>query len=131
MADTSSAASTGTEPAERDGRGERAPTEIIESKKIYRGFIALRLATLRLADGARVSEWRLWRGTPVLPEANPVGALSARCCPLGSAQHAGRTTESGRSGSMDHRRLRRVGSLRSGAPSHTGQKELLAATQSA
>ena len=31
------------------------PTEIIESKEIYRGFIALRLATLRLADGARVS----------------------------------------------------------------------------
>ena len=30
-------------------------TEIIESKEIYRGFIALRLATLRLADGARVS----------------------------------------------------------------------------
>ena len=28
------------------------PTEIIESKEIYRGFIALRLATLRLADGA-------------------------------------------------------------------------------
>jgi len=26
-------------------------TEIIESKEIYRGFIALRLATLRLADG--------------------------------------------------------------------------------
>jgi hypothetical protein len=31
------------------------PTEIIESKEIYRGFIALRLATLRLANGARVS----------------------------------------------------------------------------
>ena len=31
------------------------PTEIIEAKAIYRGFIALRLATLRLADGARVS----------------------------------------------------------------------------
>jgi hypothetical protein len=31
------------------------PTEIIESKEIYGGFIALRLATLRLADGARVS----------------------------------------------------------------------------
>ena len=31
------------------------PTEIIESKEIYRGFIALGLATLRLADGARVS----------------------------------------------------------------------------
>jgi hypothetical protein len=28
------------------------PTEIIESKEIYRGLIALRLATLRLADGA-------------------------------------------------------------------------------
>ena len=27
-------------------------TEIIELKDIYRGFIALRLATLRLADGA-------------------------------------------------------------------------------
>ena len=27
------------------------PTEIIELKEIYRGFIALRLATLRLADG--------------------------------------------------------------------------------
>jgi hypothetical protein len=53
------------------------PTEIIESKEIYRGFIALRLATLRLADGARVSEWRLWRRTPVLPEATLVGALSA------------------------------------------------------
>ena len=49
------------------------PTVIIESKEIYRGFIALRLATLRLADGARVSEWRLWRGTPVLPEATLVG----------------------------------------------------------
>jgi hypothetical protein len=31
------------------------PTVIIESKEIYRCFIALRLATLRLADGARVS----------------------------------------------------------------------------
>ena len=30
-------------------------TEIIESKEIYRGFIALRLATLRLANGARMS----------------------------------------------------------------------------
>jgi hypothetical protein len=55
MAAASSAASTGIEPGERDGHGERAPTEIIESKEIYRGFIALRLATLRLADGARVS----------------------------------------------------------------------------
>jgi hypothetical protein len=35
--------------------GSAMPTEIIESKEIYRGFIALRLATLRLADGARVS----------------------------------------------------------------------------
>ena len=31
------------------------PTEIVESRQVYRGFIALRLATLRLADGARVS----------------------------------------------------------------------------
>ena len=32
------------------------PTEITESKEeIYRGFIALRLATLRFANGARVS----------------------------------------------------------------------------
>jgi hypothetical protein len=29
------------------------PTEIVESRQIYRGFIALRLATLRLADGVR------------------------------------------------------------------------------
>jgi hypothetical protein len=27
------------------------PTEIVESRQIYRGFIALRLATPRLADG--------------------------------------------------------------------------------
>ena len=55
--------------------GSAMPTEIIESKEIYRSFIALRLATLRLADGARVSEWRLWRGTPVLPDDAPRGAL--------------------------------------------------------
>jgi len=55
MAAASSAASTGIEPGERDGHRERDATEIIESKEIYRGFIALRLATLRLADGARAS----------------------------------------------------------------------------
>ena len=30
-------------------------TEIIESKEIYRGFIALRLATLQFVDSARVN----------------------------------------------------------------------------
>ena len=54
MAAASSAASTGIEPGERNGH-EAMPTEIIEPKEIYRGFIALRLATLRLADAARVS----------------------------------------------------------------------------
>ena len=34
------------------GIGSAMPTEIIESKEIYRGFIALRLTTLRLVDGA-------------------------------------------------------------------------------
>jgi hypothetical protein len=31
--------------------GNVMPTETFESKEIYRGFIALQLATLRLADG--------------------------------------------------------------------------------
>ena len=35
--------------------GSATPTEIIESKEIYRGLIALQLAMLRLADCARVS----------------------------------------------------------------------------
>jgi hypothetical protein len=43
MAAVSSAASTGIEPGERDGDRENAtPTETIESKEIYRGFVALR-----------------------------------------------------------------------------------------
>jgi hypothetical protein len=45
MAAASSAASTGIEPGERDGIGSAMPTETIESKEMYRGFIALRLAT--------------------------------------------------------------------------------------
>ena len=36
--------------------GSAMTTEKIELKDIYRGFIALRLATLRLADGARHRE---------------------------------------------------------------------------
>jgi hypothetical protein len=38
------------------------PTEIIESKEIYRGFIALRLATMRLVDGARVRSENIEHG---------------------------------------------------------------------
>ena len=55
------------------------PTEIIESKEIYRGFIALRLATLRLADGARVSREIIEHGkaavalSPMTPGAAPAG----------------------------------------------------------
>jgi hypothetical protein len=45
MAAASSAASTGIEPGERDGIGSAMPTETVESKEMYRGFIALRLAT--------------------------------------------------------------------------------------
>jgi hypothetical protein len=55
---------------------------------------------------------------PVIARGRAEWVKSTRCCPSGSAQHARRTTESGRSSSMDHSRLRRVGSLRSGAPSH-------------
>ena len=64
------------------------------------------------------------------PQFPTSSTISTRCCPSGSVQHARRTTESGRSGSMDHSRLRRAGSLRS-AHRLTGHKELLAATQSA
>jgi hypothetical protein len=49
MAAASSTASTGIEPGERDDHSEREPTEIVESRQIYRGFIALRLATPRVA----------------------------------------------------------------------------------
>ena len=48
------------------------PTEIIESKEIYRGFIALRLATLRLADGARVSREIIEHGKAVAALRNDV-----------------------------------------------------------
>jgi hypothetical protein len=50
------------------------PTEIIESKEIYRGFIALRLATLRLADGARVSREIIEHG-----KAGVALPIDARC----------------------------------------------------
>ena len=55
MAAASSAASTGIEPGERDGIGSAMPTEIIEPKEIIAASSPLRLATLRLADGARLS----------------------------------------------------------------------------
>jgi hypothetical protein len=52
-------------------------TEIIESKEIYRGFIALRPATLRLADGARVSREIIEQGkaAAVLPNDARRGAV--------------------------------------------------------
>jgi hypothetical protein len=58
------------------------PTEIIESKQIYRGFIALRLATLRLADGARVSREIIQHGKAAvaLPDGRPVRCRHARAC---------------------------------------------------
>ena len=55
------------------------PTEIIESKEIYRGFIALRLATLRLADGARVSREIIEHGkAAAVLEGASVSTLPAR-----------------------------------------------------
>jgi hypothetical protein len=53
------------------------PTEIVESRQIYRGFIALRLATLRLADGARVSSEIIEHGkaAAVLPNDARRGAI--------------------------------------------------------
>jgi hypothetical protein len=82
MAAASSAASTGIEPGERDGHGERAPTEIIESKETYRGFIALRLATLRLADGARVSrEIEHGKAAVALSQRRPARHRHASACP--------------------------------------------------
>ena len=53
------------------------PTEIIEPEEIYRGFIALRLATLRLADGARVSREIIEHGkaAAVLPNDARRGAV--------------------------------------------------------
>ena len=44
MAAVSSAASTGIEPGERDGMGAQCRPRPIESKEMYRRFIALRLA---------------------------------------------------------------------------------------
>jgi hypothetical protein len=57
--------------------GSAMQTEIIESKEIYRGFIALRLATLRLADGARVSREIIEHGKAagVLPNDARRGAV--------------------------------------------------------
>ena len=60
--------------------------------------------------------------TRVLPEATPLGPLSARCRPLGSASTPGERRNPAVQGSMDHSRLRRVGSLRSGAPSHRAKE---------
>ena len=77
MAAASSAASTGIEPGESKAIRSAMPTEIIESKEIYRGFTALRLATLRLADGARVSREIIEHGkaAAVLPNDARRGAV--------------------------------------------------------
>ena len=54
--------------------GSATPTEIIESKEIYRGFIALQLAMLRLADCARVSREIIEHGKAAISLPN-----DARC----------------------------------------------------
>lgn len=66
--------------------GSAMPTEIIESKEIYRGFIALRLATLRLADGARVSGEIIAHGkaVTVLPNDALCGAVMLVLARVGS-----------------------------------------------
>ena len=62
-------------------------TEIIELKDIYRGFIALRLATLRLADGARVSREIIQHGKAAvaLPNGAPGAVPSCSCLPVRSS----------------------------------------------
>jgi hypothetical protein len=64
------------------------PTETIESKEIYRGFIALQLVTLRLADGERVSHEIIEHGkaAAVLP-VTPATAPSCSCLPMSVFQY--------------------------------------------
>ena len=85
MAAAWSAASTGIEPGERDGHRERDGEE---SRQIYRGFIALRLATLRLADGARVSREIIEHGKAArwLFPMTPGAAPSCSCLPVSAFQ---------------------------------------------
>jgi hypothetical protein len=68
--------------------GNAMPTEAIESKEIYVGFIALRLAPLRLADGERVSREIIERGkaAAVLP-VTPGTAPSCSCLPVSVLQY--------------------------------------------
>ena len=56
------------------------PTEIIESKEIYRGFSALRLATPRLADSARVNREIIEHGKAAM--ALPNDARSGTVVPV-------------------------------------------------
>jgi hypothetical protein len=77
MAAASSAASTGIELGERDGHRERDADRDHRIEGDHRGFIALRLATLRLADGARVSREIIEHGkaAAVLPNDARRGAV--------------------------------------------------------
>jgi hypothetical protein len=87
MAAASSAASTGIEPGERDGHRER-DADRDHRIQIYRGFIAVRLATLRLADGARVSREIIQHGKAAvaLPNGAPGAVPSCSCLPVSAFQ---------------------------------------------
>jgi hypothetical protein len=65
----------------------------LNRRKIYRGFIALRLATLRLADGARVSREIIEHGKAeaVLPNDARRGAVMLELAHVGISMPKMRT----------------------------------------